>query len=233
VRAGRGEDAADARPRQIAASLLAADLAALDRAAAAVEGSADRLHFDVMDGRFVPNLTMGAPVLEALRRHTALPVDCHLMVEAPDDRLEAFARAGAAEITVHVEASPHLHRTLERIRDLGVRAGAAVCPATPLDFLPFVLDVLDSLLVMTVEPGFGGQRLIEAAVPKIAQARRLSARAGRPDLVVAVDGGVDTRTASRLAALGADRLVAGTAIYGAADPAAAVAALRRAAWTAN
>jgi ribulose-phosphate 3-epimerase len=184
----------------------------------------------VMDGRFVPNLTMGAPVLAALRRTTPLPVDVHLMVEHPEARLEEFAAAGATELTVHVEALHHPLRCLARIRALGLKAGLAVSPATPLSFLPYVVEALDLLLIMTVEPGFGGQPLIEAALAKIPEARQVAARAGREDLLVAVDGGVSLARAPRLAALGVDRLVAGSAVFAAPDPAEAVRALRRAAW---
>jgi ribulose-phosphate 3-epimerase len=212
---------------KIAPSILAADFAALGDEIARVEaGGADQLHVDVMDGRFVPNLTVGAVVVEAIRKRTRLPLDVHLMIVEPERSLEAFVGAGADLITVHAEASPHLQRTLARIRELGARAGVALNPATPPDIVKFVLDDLDLVLVMSVNPGFGGQRFIDAVLPKVRQIRTLlGARAAD----VSVDGGVKLEHAGTLAAHGASVLVAGTAIFGAPDPVGAIKQLREAA----
>jgi ribulose-phosphate 3-epimerase len=199
----------------IAPSILSADFARLAEEVASVR-EADLLHVDVMDGHFVPNLTIGPGVVASLRRATDLPLDVHLMVEGPDRYLEAFAAAGADYLTVHAETCPHLHRTLQRIRELGVKAGAALNPATPLVALRHVWEALDLVLVMTVNPGFGGQQLLEATLPKVRQARRLAGRLGGPPLVE-VDGGVSAGNARRLIQAGAQILVAGSAVFGAAD----------------
>ena len=219
--------AARARPVKVAPSLLAADFARLSEEIARVP-NADWLHVDVMDGHFVPNLTVGAPVVAAIRRVTSLPLDVHLMVERPETMLDAFAAAGADHLTVHVEAAPHLDRLLRQIRGLGLKAGVALNPSTPLEWLEYVLDLVDEVVVMTVNPGFGGQELLPGMLRKVADLSERIHRLGLP-LEIVVDGGVDARWAPRLAQAGATVLVAGSAIFRAADPARAVEELRRAA----
>jgi ribulose-phosphate 3-epimerase len=210
---------------KIAPSVLSADFGRLAEEVAKVEAVADLLHVDVMDGRFVPNFTIGPPVVEAIHRHTRLPLDVHLMVEAPERFIEEFARAGAASLTVHVETCPHLHRTIQQIHEAGVRAGVALNPATPIVAVEHVLDQADLLLVMSVDPGFGGQTFIPFALPKIeALARRLDCVHPRPELEV--DGGIHADNCREIAKAGATILVAGSAVFGAADPRAAVQALR-------
>jgi ribulose-phosphate 3-epimerase len=214
---------------RIAPSILAADFAALGDAVRAVEaGQADQIHVDVMDGHFVPNLTMGPIVVEALRRVTRLPLDVHLMIEAPDRYLDEFVRAGAAMLTVHVEAVPHLHRTLTTIRALGAQAGVALNPSTPVDLIRDVVDELDIVLVMSVNPGFSGQSFIARSVEKVAEVHRLL-QARHRRAAIAVDGGVDRSNAELLVRHGATTLVAGSAVFGAADAAGAVRGLRAAA----
>ncbi|MDA8064411.1 MAG: ribulose-phosphate 3-epimerase [Thermaerobacter sp.] len=211
---------------KIAPSILAADFAALGAAArAAAAAGADYLHVDVMDGHFVPNLTLGPAAVKALRRSVELPLDVHLMVEDPDRFLEDFVRAGADILTVHAEAGYHLHRTLQRIRALGARAGVALNPATPLAAVEAVLSQVDLLLIMTVNPGFGGQKFLPFVLEKLAATREL---VDRRELAVEleVDGGIDPTTAAEAVAAGAQVLVAGTAVFGAPDVAAAVSALR-------
>ena len=213
---------------KIAPSILAADFAALGTAArAAATAGADYLHVDVMDGHFVPNLTLGPGAVSALRRHVALPLDVHLMVEEPDRFLEDFVRAGADILTVHAEAGYHLHRTLQHIRALGVRVGVALNPATPLAAVEAVLTQVDLLLIMTVNPGFGGQKFLPFVLEKLTAAREL---VDRRELAVEleVDGGIDPTTAAAAVAAGARVLVAGSAVFGAPDVAAAVSALREA-----
>ncbi|MDQ6839171.1 MAG: ribulose-phosphate 3-epimerase [Actinomycetota bacterium] len=198
----------------LAPSMLAADFGHLADEVNALEGSgADRLHVDVMDGVFVPNFTFGTDSVRALRKETALPLELHLMIVQPERHLETFAQAGADGITVHYETSPHLHRTLTRIRDLDCRAGAAVNPSTPASCLDDVLEVCDLALVMTINPGFGGQRLIERTLSKVAQVR---AEVERQGLVteIEVDGGVDAGNARSCVDVGATVLVAGTAVFG-------------------
>jgi ribulose-phosphate 3-epimerase len=214
---------------RIAPSILSADFARLADEVAKVEAAgADQIHVDVMDGHFVPNITIGPPVVAALRRVTSLPLDVHLMIEDPDRYLEAFATAGAAFITVHAEAVTHLHRTLARIRQLGVRAGVAVNPSTPVSHLREVLPEIDLILIMSVNPGFGGQTFIPRSLMKVEQAHTLLASTGhRAD--IEVDGGVDLTNAADLVSAGATMLVAGASIFGTADPAAATRALRAAA----
>lgn len=207
-------------------SLLAADLADLAGAARAVEAAADGLHVDMMDGRFVPNLTMGPPVLAALRSHTRLRLEAHLMVAEPEALLADLRDAGAWRVVVHAEATVHLQRVLARTRALGMAAGVALNPATPLSVLEWVADDLDSVLVMTVNPGFGGQHALAAAIAKVARVRAWAERAGRADLPIGVDGGMDADTAPQAVRQGASEVVAGTAVFAAADPAAAVAGLR-------
>lgn len=216
---------------KVAPSLLAADFAQLAHEVGRVP-NADWLHVDVMDGHFVPNLTVGPPVVQALRRVTSLPLDVHLMVEAPDRWVEPFARAGADRLTVHVEATAHLDRVLRQIRELGLHPGVALNPATPVSSLEYVLELVDQVLVMTVNPGFGGQRLLPAMVRKVADVRALVAARGLTCEVV-VDGGVDEQTAPRLVAAGASVLVAGTSVFGDPDPSAALARLRRTARAAS
>ena len=214
---------------RIAPSILAADFARLADAIRQVEAAgADQIHVDVMDGHFVPNITVGVPVVASLRRATALPLDVHLMIREPDRYVEAFAEAGASIITVHAEAATHLHRTLTRIRQLKARAGVAINPATPVESLRDVVDHIDVLLVMSVNPGFGGQSFIEHSFRKLAAARALLTEARNPG-DVEVDGGVDENNAARLVAAGASMLVAGVSIFGKPDPGAATRALRQAA----
>jgi ribulose-phosphate 3-epimerase len=214
---------------RIAPSIIAADPMALGAAVAAVAGGgADAIHVDVMDGQFVPNLTLGPYVVQALAQATALPLDVHLMIEGPERYLDAFAKAGAAHITVHVEATRHLHRTLQAIRGLGKTAGVALNPATPVTQIEDVIGELDSVLIMSVNPGFSWQTFIPHSVPKVAAMRLLLAKHGS-QARLQVDGGVDTRTIAQLTAAGADTFVAGASVFGAADPAAAVRALRAAA----
>ncbi|HEV8643589.1 MAG TPA: ribulose-phosphate 3-epimerase [Methylomirabilota bacterium] len=212
---------------KIAPSILSADFAALADDIARVEaGGADQLHVDVMDGRFVPNITIGPVVVEAIRKRTRLPLDVHLMIVEPERYLADFVSAGADMVTVHVEACPHLQRALAQIRELGAKAGAALNPATHPEALQYVLDDLDLVLVMSVNPGFGGQKFIPSAYPKIRHVRTLLG--GRP-VEVSVDGGVKVEHARPLAEHGATVLVAGSAIFGTADPAAVVKEMRSAA----
>ncbi len=214
---------------KIAPSLLSADFGKL---AAEIDdvtrGGADWLHLDVMDGHFVPNLTFGQPVIKSLRAVSSLPFDVHLMVEDPDSMLESFAAAGADWLTVHVETCPHLHRTLERIRKLGCKAGVSLNPATPLAQVEEVIELADLILVMTVNPGFGGQEFIARAASKLERLRRLSDER-QPECLLQVDGGVGEQNAGRLITLGADVLVAGSEIFGKSDREEAIRRLRSAA----
>ena len=198
-------------PLLIAPSILSADFAALGAEVQAMaRAGADWVHIDVMDGHFVPNLTIGPDVVRCLRPHVALPFDVHLMVAPVDLHLEAFARAGADLITVHAEAGPHLDRTLQAVRALGCKAGVALCPATPAAAVAHVLDRLDLILVMTVNPGFGGQAFISAQLEKIAALR---AMIGGRAIRLQVDGGINAGTARPVVAAGADTLVAGSALF--------------------
>ena len=216
-------------PIRIAPSILSADFAKLADDVARVEaGGADQVHVDVMDGHFVPNITMGVPVVASLKKATTLPLDVHLMISDPDRYLEAFAGAGASILTVHAEAATHLHRTLERIRQLGVKAGVAINPGTPVDHIREVAAELDVLLVMSVNPGFSGQKFILRSFDKIRAARALLQQAGS-HADIEVDGGVDPSNAARLVAAGATMLVAGVSIFGTPDATAATRALRQAA----
>lgn len=217
---------------QISPSILAADMTRLGEQLRAVEqGGADRIHFDVMDGRFVPNITMGPFILEAVRRVTTLPIDVHLMTVEPDHLLPAFANAGATSLSVHVEACPNLHRTLQAIAELGCQVGVAVNPHTPALMLGEVINRLDQILVMTVNPGFGGQAFLPETLPKIRRLRELCVASGR-DIDIAVDGGINGKTAAQVAAAGANVLIAGSAIFRSADGARAeIARLRAAAAT--
>ena len=210
----------------ISPSMLSADFARLAEEAARVEGAADWLHVDVMDNHFVPNLTLGLPVVEALLKSTTIPVDCHLMIEDPDRWAPEYAEAGAGSVTFHVEAAAAPIRLARQLRSLGARAGMALKPATPVEPYVDLLPELDMLLLMTVEPGFGGQKFLDVVVPKI---RRAKQAIGDLDVWLQVDGGVSAETIERCAEAGADVFVAGNAVYGAADPAAAIERLRAAA----
>jgi ribulose-phosphate 3-epimerase len=212
---------------RIAPSILSADFARLADAVALVEAAgADFIHVDVMDGHFVPNITIGVPVVAALSRVTRLPLDVHLMITDPDRYLDAFAGAGAAMITVHAEVLPHLHRSLSHIRHLGAKAGVAINPSTPVRHLVDVVDEVDHVLVMSVNPGFGGQKFIPHSLAKIAEARQLMSTSTRP-VSIEVDGGVDTTNAGQLVAAGASILVAGASIFGQPDPTSALHTLRK------
>jgi ribulose-phosphate 3-epimerase len=211
---------------QIAPSVLASDFARLADEAASIADVADWVHVDVMDAHFVPNLTIGLPVVEALLKHARLPLDCHLMIEDPERWAPAYAEAGAGSVTIHLEAASAPVRTLRAIRAAGARAGLAVNPATPVEPCADLLSELDMLLLMTVEPGFGGQHFLDLVLPKVRRARELIRRHGG-SIWLQVDGGVDDETIGRCAEAGADMFVAGSAVFGATDPAAAVTGLRK------
>jgi ribulose-phosphate 3-epimerase len=210
---------------QMAPSILSADFARLADEAQAVSAVADWLHVDVMDNHFVPNLTIGLPVVESLLKHTGLPLDCHLMISDPDRWAPGYAEAGARNVTVHAEAARQPVRLLRMIRSAGARSGLAINPATPVEPYEDLLPEIDMLLLMTVEPGFGGQPFLDMVLPKVRRARELLARHGG-SVWLQVDGGVSAETIERCAEAGADVFVAGAAVYGASDPAAAVQALR-------
>ena len=198
---------------RIAPSILSSDFAHLaDEIAAVEQAGADLLHVDVMDGHFVPNLTIGPPIVESIRKVTSLPLDCHLMVTNPDDFIDEFAQAGANYITVHVETCPHLHRTIQFIKEKGLKAGVTLNPATSLVTIEAILPDVDLVLIMSVNPGFGGQRFIPGALDKIRRARALIDGTGLP-ILLEVDGGVKVDNAGAIVAAGADILVAGSAIF--------------------
>ena len=212
---------------RIAPSILSADFSRLGEEVKRVEqAGADWIHVDVMDGAFVPNSTIGPLVVEAVRRTTALPLDVHLMIEKPERYVTDFVKAGASTVSVHVEACPHLHRSLAQIREAGARASVALNPATPASAVEPVLSEADQLLVMTVNPGFGGQKFIEGTLSKIEALRRWITDRGL-GIAIEVDGGVSEETIERAARAGADVFVAGTAVFGAPDYAHAIASLRR------
>ncbi len=212
----------------IAPSLLAADFARLGEETRAVEAAgADWLHLDIMDGHFVPNITFGPLVVKALRKHTAMPLDVHLMIAPADPYIAAFAEAGADIISVHPESGPHLHRTLQLIRSLGKKAGVVLNPATPVSAVAHVMDLLDVIMVMTVNPGFGGQAFIASQLSKIATLRAMIDETGR-GIILQIDGGITPATAPQVLQAGADCLIAGTAVFGAPDYAQAITALRAA-----
>jgi ribulose-phosphate 3-epimerase len=214
---------------RIAPSILSADFARLGEQIAAVErGGADLIHVDIMDGHFVPNLTMGPPVVKSIHKVAKVPLDVHLMIEEPDRYLEAFVEAGASMISVHVEVLPHLHRTIQAIKALGAKAGTAINPATPVVALEEIAADLDHVLVMSVNPGFGGQTFIPRSESKIRAIRSLLDRVGSR-AVIEVDGGVDRSNAARLVEAGAAVLVAGHSIFGTPDPERAARELRAAA----
>jgi ribulose-phosphate 3-epimerase len=215
---------------QIAPSILSADFAALGNAVAAVErGGADLIHVDVMDGHFVPNITIGPPVVRSLKRVTRVPLDVHLMITDPDRYIDAFAAAGASMMSVHVEVLPHLHRTVHAIKALGVKAGVVLNPSTPVVALEQIAGDVDFVLVMSVNPGFGGQTFIPRSESKVREVRALLDRSDNSGAPIEIDGGIDRDTAARVVAAGARILVAGSAIFHAPDPERATRELKAAA----
>lgn len=213
---------------KLSPSLLAADFGAFrESAKALIAGNVDYIHFDIMDGHFVPNLSFGAELVEALRPLTHIPFDTHLMIENPDRFIPGFASAGASMLTVHPEACYHLHRVIHQIKEEGAKAGAALDPATPIGSIEWVLGDLDRVLVMTVNPGFGGQKFLPEVLPKIAALREMEKKHGL-SFEIAVDGGIDAETAPQVIAAGADVLIAGTAVFHhQAGPQEGIAELRR------
>jgi ribulose-phosphate 3-epimerase len=215
-----------APPIRIAPSILSADFGRLAEEVRAAEAAgADWIHVDVMDGRFVPNITIGPLVVEAVRKVTKLPIDAHLMIVEPERYVEAFAKAGADVVSVHAEVSPHLHRTLQAIRGAGARPAVALNPSTPLSAVEWVLGDCELVLIMSVNPGFGGQRYIPACTEKVRQLRAMADARGQA-LEIEVDGGIKAETVGEVAAAGANVFVAGTAVFGAKDYAAAIRGIR-------
>lgn len=213
---------------KIAPSILSADFARLGAEVAEAQAAGgDWIHVDVMDGHFVPNITLGPAIVKAIAPHTSLPLDVHLMIENPECYVEEFAKAGAAVITVHAEACVHLHRVIHLIKEQGVKAGVALNPGTPASAILEVLDDVDMVLVMTVNPGFGGQAFISGTMNKIKQIRTWLNEKGRHDVHIEVDGGIAADTASLVVEAGADVLVAGSAVFGREDRAAAITEIRR------
>jgi ribulose-phosphate 3-epimerase len=218
--------APESRPVTIAPSLLAADFGRLREEVSAIEAAgADWLHLDIMDGHFVPNISFGPTVLAALRKHTKLPFDVHLMIAPVDPYLNGFIDAGADHILLHPEAGPHLHRSLQHIRGAGKKAGVVLNPATAPDVIDWALDLIDIVLVMSVNPGFGGQTFLRSQLPKIARLRSMIDAADHP-IALAVDGGITPQTAPDVLAAGADTLIAGTSVFHAPNYARAIAELR-------
>jgi len=211
----------------IAPSILASDFSALGDEIRSIDAAgADWVHIDIMDGHFVPNLTFGPPIVAMIRPVTKLFFDVHLMVENPQSLFPALAAAGADRVTVHPEACVHLHRTLTEARELGMKAGVALNPHTPLSVLEYMLDEIDLILIMTINPGFGGQSFLPSMLPKLRDLRDMLKRQGREDIFVQVDGGINAATAGLVKEAGANSLVAGTYIFGSEDRAAAIASLR-------
>lgn len=212
----------------VAPSILSADFGRLAEEVAAIEdGGCDLVHVDVMDGRFVPNLTIGPMVVEAVAKVAKRPLDVHLMIVEPEKLIPAFAETGASILTVHAEACPHLHRTIQQIKDAGVKAAVALNPSTPASAIDYVLDELDMVLVMSVNPGFGGQKFIPSALRKIRQIRDMADERGRPDLWIEVDGGIAPGNAEEVARAGANVFVAGSAVFNAPPYGDAIAAIRK------
>ena len=211
---------------KIAPSILSADFSKLGEEILAVEkGGADYIHIDVMDGHFVPNITIGPLIVDAIRPITKLPLDVHLMIENPDQYIEAFAKAGADYITVHVEASRHLHRTIQNIKSYGIKAGVVLNPATPVESIQHIIADIDMVLLMSVNPGFGGQKFIPEVLPKIRKVKEMAEQKGL-DIEIEIDGGVNSETAKLCMEAGANVLVAGSAIYNEEDYAKAISLLR-------
>jgi ribulose-phosphate 3-epimerase len=211
---------------KIAPSILSADFSKLGEEVLAVEkGGADYIHIDVMDGHFVPNITIGPLIVEAIRPVTKLPLDVHLMIENPDQYIEAFAKAGADYITVHVEACRHLHRTIQSIKSFGIKAGVVLNPATPVETIQHIIGDIDMVLLMSVNPGFGGQKFIPEVLPKIKKVKALAEQKG-VDIEIEIDGGVNPETAKDCIEAGATVLVAGSAVYNQPDYAKAISLIR-------
>jgi ribulose-phosphate 3-epimerase len=218
------------QPVRIAPSILSADFAALGAAIAAAEkGGADLIHVDVMDGHFVPNITIGPPVVKSIKRVARVPLDVHLMITDPDKYAEAFAQAGADMLSVHVEVLPHLHRSIALIKSLGVKAGVVLNPSTSVSAIEEIAADVDFILVMSVNPGFGGQTFIPKSLQKVAAVRAMLDRAGNTSAAIEIDGGIDLSNIARAVAAGVDIVVAGSAIFNTPDPVAATRALKDAA----
>lgn len=210
---------------KVSPSLLSADFSRLGEQVKLVEKYSDQIHFDVMDGHFVPNITCGPAVLQAVRRSTRLPIEAHLMISNPSEFIADFAKSGADIITVHIEADRHIHRTLNRIRGMDKKPGVSLNPSTPVSAIEYVLEEVDQVLVMTVNPGFGGQKFIESMLPKIRKLKELIRERGL-QAEVEVDGGINAETAKKATAAGADILVAGSYIFNSKDPIAAIKSLK-------